>query len=84
MALTLEIPDSIADGLPIPPLERRARLLIELSVALYAQRLISIGRACELAGIDRFSMGTELAQRGIERHVDVEDVRQELLDARQC
>ncbi len=80
MPFTLEIPDSIANGLPIPPRERRERLLLELGIALYAQEMISIGRACELAGLDHYSLGRELARRGIERHVEAEDVRRELDD----
>jgi len=49
VAINLCIPESVVRGLRLPEEEIEARLRLELAVALYAQRVLSYGKAAELA-----------------------------------
>jgi predicted HTH domain antitoxin len=82
MTLHLEIPDSIAVSLRLPASEIEPRLRTELAVSLYAQEILSFGKASELAGVSRATFADLLAQRGIERHYAQEDLAQDLAYAR--
>jgi predicted HTH domain antitoxin len=68
VSITLHIPDSVASSLRIPEEEAEQRLRQELAVALYSRRLLSFGKASELAGASRFSFADILTQRDIPRH----------------
>jgi predicted HTH domain antitoxin len=68
MSLTLYIPKSFVRSLRIPEVEAQERLRQELAVALYAQELLSFGKAAELAVESRFHFANTLTQRGISRH----------------
>jgi predicted HTH domain antitoxin len=78
MDITLQIPDSIARSLRIPEAEAEPRLRQELAVALYSQRLLSFGKAAELAGESRFRFADVLTQRGIPRHYGREEMTEDL------
>jgi predicted HTH domain antitoxin len=58
------------------------RLRAELGVALYAQSLLTFGKASELAGISRHRFAELLAQRQIPRHYTEQDLAQDLEYAR--
>ena len=66
--MTLNIPDSVLQGLRIPEEEVAQRLLTELAIALYSQGALSLGKAAELAGMNRMIFGDIVGQRGIARH----------------
>ena len=68
MGLTLNIPDSVLQGLRLPEGEIAQRLRTELALALYAQGALSLGKAAELAEMNRMNFGELLGQRGIPRH----------------
>ena len=57
MSIQLEIPDSIAQAMRLPAADQEQQLLIELAVALYAQGILSFGKARELAQMDRYAFG---------------------------
>jgi predicted HTH domain antitoxin len=78
MPLTLEIPDEIAKAMRVPEGEKQQRAMLELSCALYARGLISIGKAARLAGVSRFIFGHELTAREIPRHYTKEHARADL------
>jgi len=82
MSLILEIPDSVVQGLHLPEGEAEARLRTELALALYAQRILSFGKAAELARTTRFRFAELVAERGIERHYTDEDLAADLSYAR--
>lgn len=44
-ALILEIPGDVADALRLPDLEKAQRLRLELSVSLYSQGILGLGKA---------------------------------------
>ncbi len=76
MSLTLDIPDSVVQGLRLPEGEIRQRLRMELAIALYAQGALSLGKAAELAEMSRILFGELVGQRGIPRHYGEDDLAQ--------
>ncbi|NTU63631.1 MAG: UPF0175 family protein, partial [Chloroflexi bacterium] len=49
MSLQLEIPDSVTQALRLPRAEQQQRLTTELALSLYAQGILSFGKAREMA-----------------------------------
>jgi predicted HTH domain antitoxin len=82
MAIHLDIPESVVSGLRLPAPEVQSRLLTELAVALYAQDILSFGKACELAGSSRYVFAELLTRRNISRHYTEEDLALDLDYAR--
>jgi predicted HTH domain antitoxin len=82
MTFRLDIPESIATSLRLPPPEVEPRLRTELAIALYAQEILSFGKATELAGLDRFSFADLIARRNIPRHFTEQELTQALDYAR--
>jgi predicted HTH domain antitoxin len=82
MALQLEIPDSIAQAMRLPATNQRRQLLVELAVALYAQGILSFGKARELANMGKTEFGVLLGERDIPRHYGNEELRDDLAYAR--
>jgi len=75
MTIVLEIPDSVALAMRLPPNEKRRRLQVELAVSLYAHRILSFGKACELAGMTKLEFGFLLGKRNIPRQYDEKDLQ---------
>lgn len=80
MSLIIEIPDSVAEAMRIPRPEREARVLADLACALYAGEVLPLGKAAELAGMDRFHFAGELGRRNIPRHYDASCLAEDLED----
>jgi predicted HTH domain antitoxin len=78
MSLNLVIPDSVAQAMRLPTIQRKQQLMIELALTLYAQGILSFGKARELAGIERLAFGRLLGERGIARHYSEEDLKDDL------
>ncbi len=76
--ITLHIPDSIARSLRIPKAEAEQRLRQELAIALYAQGLLSFGKASELAVQDRFRFADLVTQHGIARHYGEQELDEDV------
>lgn len=74
MTVTLEIPDSVLQGLRLPEDNIPQRLRTELAIALYSQEVLSLGKAAELAELSRLTFGKLLGQRGIARHYNEDDL----------
>lgn len=55
---------------------------LELAVALYAQRRLSVGKARELAGLSLWEFRQILASRKIPPHYDTEDLAEDLENLR--
>jgi predicted HTH domain antitoxin len=53
MSIMLEVPESLTWSLRLPESEAEERLQCELALSLYAQGILSCGRATELAAISR-------------------------------
>lgn len=78
MTFHLDIPESIAE--PMPEVELRLRT--ELAVALYAQGILSFGKAAELACASRYAFADLIGNRNIPRHYTSADLAQDLDYAR--
>jgi predicted HTH domain antitoxin len=78
MSLMLEIPDSVARALRLPPKEQRRQLKTELAISLYAQGILTLGKACELAGMSKIEFGLLLSRRNIPRLYDEQDLQDDL------
>ena len=82
MSIQLEIPDSVVEALRLSPVDQEQQLLIELALALYAQSLLSFGKARELAGLSKYEFGVLLGRRGIPRHYSADDLEDDVTYAR--
>jgi predicted HTH domain antitoxin len=78
MAVRLEIPDAVVQAMRLPEQERASRLLEELALALYAQGILSFGKARELAGLDKYEFGKLLGERSIPRHYTAEELQDDV------
>jgi predicted HTH domain antitoxin len=82
MGISLNIPDSVLQGLRIPEVEIPQRLRTELAIALYAQGALSLGKAAELAETNRITFGEMVGQRGVARHYGEAELAQDVSYAR--
>lgn len=78
MSLRLEFNDEIQDALRIPPEEQEGRLRRELALRLYEKRLLSLGKARQLAGVEKWDFLLLLAQEGIARQYEKTELTQDL------
>ena len=78
LVLQFDIPESVAATIKLPEREVEPRIRIELAVALYAQDMLSFGKAVELANTSRYEFGQLLTRREIPRHYTAEDLELDL------
>ena len=78
MSVTLEIPDVVSEAMRLPRPEIEARLRLELAVALYAQQILGLGKAAELAGLPRWELNQVLARRGVPMHYSDQELTEDL------
>ncbi|MGA2755618.1 MAG: UPF0175 family protein [Terracidiphilus sp.] len=78
MTLHLDISESITSSLRLPVPEMEPRLRIELAIALYAQSILSFGKASELAGTSRLQFADLIGQREIPRHYTDQELARDL------
>ncbi|MEQ8996427.1 MAG: UPF0175 family protein [Coleofasciculus sp. B1-GNL1-01] len=78
MSLQLSIPDSVLRAIRLPEQRIEQELLCELAVALYTEKLLSFGKARELAQMDQYEFGQLLAQRQVLRHYGAEKLEDNL------
>jgi predicted HTH domain antitoxin len=81
MALHLDIPASVASSLRLPLPEIEPRLRTELAIALYAQGILSFGKASDLAATSRFGFAALIDERKLPRHYTDEELTQDLVYA---
>lgn len=78
MTYRVEIPESVARSLRLPEGEIEGRLRSELALALYAQGILDMGKASELAGVSRVEFAAMASQRKIARHYTEDELGQDL------
>ena len=78
MPLRLEFSDEIQDALRIPPEEQEGRLRKELALRLYEKGLLSLGKARQLTGMEKWDFLYLLAQEGISRQYDKGELDRDL------
>jgi predicted HTH domain antitoxin len=78
MTIMLEIPDSVARAIRLPRKEQPHQLKTELALSLYAQGILSFGKACELAEMTNLEFGILLGKRDIPRQYDEQDLQDDI------
>jgi predicted HTH domain antitoxin len=82
MSITLDIPNNIHEALHVTPAEAEPRLKLELAVALYAQKTLSLGKAAELADMGVLDFNDILADSKIPMHYGEKELAQDIAYAR--
>jgi len=80
MSLRLEINDDIRDALRIPPDEQEGRLRRELGLRLYEKGLLPLGKARQVAGMEKWDFLSLLGQEGICRQYDRDELDRDLAE----
>ena len=78
VSLTLELNEELCAALRIPTEEQETRLKQELAIRLYAKRLLSLGKARQLAGMTKWDFLSLLTKEGIARHYDQAELQKDL------
>jgi len=82
MDIEIHIPDSVAQAIRLPEERIPQELLVELAIALYGQRILSLGKARQLAGLGKHEFSELLGKRGVVRHYGREELEDDLTYAR--
>ncbi len=77
-ALVLEMPRDIVNALRVPTSEQGPRLRQELALRLYQKGLLSFGKARELARLNKWEFHVLLADEGVVRTYDTEELSGDL------
>ncbi|VTT85726.1 hypothetical protein DM2_1764 [Halorubrum sp. DM2] len=75
---TIEIDDDVYEALQLPERERSPALKRELAVSLYAQDVLSFGKARALAGLSKREFQDLLGEREIPRHYGERELEEDL------
>jgi len=78
MAISITIPDDVLESAKIPRSELKQELLKEMAFALYSRGITSMGTARKLAKIDKWMFLEGLAERGIERHYNEAELKEDI------
>ena len=78
MAISITIPDDVLESAKIPRSELKQELLKEMAFALYSRGITSMGTARKLAKIDKWMFLEGLAKRGIERHYNEAELKEDI------
>ncbi|MCU0569534.1 MAG: UPF0175 family protein [Oculatellaceae cyanobacterium Prado106] len=76
--MQISIPESIVQSIRLLENRIEAELLKELALALYAQELLSFGKARELAHLDHRQFSQLLGERHILRHYSDPELAEDL------
>ena len=82
MALTLNIPDEVLETIRLPKRQVERELTKEVAFALYERQLISMGTARKFADMSKWAFIEGLAERGIARHYDEREIKEDVAYAR--
>lgn len=77
--LFLQLPEDVYRAIKLPEAEIPGRLRRELAVRLYAKELLTFGKARELAEMTRWAFRDLLAEEGVIRRYDVEELEEDLI-----
>ena len=78
MGITLDLDEQSLASLPLQPGERERLMQIELSCRFYARGWLFLGQAAQMAKLDRYAFGLELASREIPRQYRLDDLDADL------
>jgi predicted HTH domain antitoxin len=74
----IEIPDSVVQAIRLPEERLTQEFRVELAMALYAQGLLSFGKARELAEMGKYEFGKLLGERQISWHYGREELEDDI------
>ena len=77
-AIVIEIPSDLVEALRLPPAEQPERLRRELAVRLYQKRMLSFGKARELAKLTKWEFHNLLGEEGVTRSYDLAELENDL------
>lgn len=69
------------DLMAATPLSSR-QMAVELALELYQREKLSLGKAAEMAGMERFDFQVLLGERGLYLTLDVDDLEEDLATLR--
>lgn len=78
MNIRMEFDEELQDALRIPPDEQESRLRRELSLRLYEKGLLSLGKARQMAGMEKWEYLLLLSREGIPRQYDKKELDRDL------
>jgi len=78
MAISIEISDDIMETVKLPPEKAKDEITKEMAFSLYQRKLISMGNARKLSGLDKWAFIEGLAERGIERHYSDRELQEDM------
>jgi predicted HTH domain antitoxin len=84
MALSLTIPNEIITSVKVPRGQIKQALTREMAFTLYARGMASLGTARRFAKLSKWEFIEGLNERGIERHYDDEELREDIDYAHRC
>lgn len=70
--------NDLVEALRLPPAEQPERLRRELAVRLYQKRMLSFGKARELAQLNKWEFHNLLGEEGVLRSYDLQDLENDL------
>jgi len=80
--LIIEVPAGVLESVRLPPDEIADELRLELALALYQRKVLSLGKARLLAGMTRWEFEEQLGKRRICRHYARVDLEEDIRYAR--
>jgi predicted HTH domain antitoxin len=78
MEITIDIPESVVQVIRLPEHRIEKEIRVKLALSLYQQRILSFGKARELASLGKYEFGKLLGDRDIIRHYGDEELQQDL------
>jgi len=78
VSLSITIPDDVLETAKIPRSELKQELIKEMAFALYSRGITSMGTARKLAKIDKWKFLEGLTERGIERHYNEAELKEDI------
>ncbi len=63
--IAINVPDDLVAALRVPPEQLGAELIFAAAARLYEEGRVSLAKAAEIAGIDRFTFAEQMAAKGI-------------------
>lgn len=63
--VAFNVPDDLVAALQVQPEELASELMLAAAARLYEEGRVSLAKAAEIAGIDRFSFAERMAAKGI-------------------
>lgn len=76
--VVLEVPGEVLEGVRLPPDEIEGEFRLELALALYQRKVLSLGKARLLAGMDRWEFERVLGKRKVPRHYVEADLEEDI------